>query len=184
MEKGFKNLLRPGLAISCHFWSPPGSLWSLEQHFSRKRHLQNAKPWGSMAGHGEIGGPGTGPANQFSPYFPRQVPHLRANTVHGRHIPTSNTCELGGKEPPWPWCASSSPAHSKRGISTGSRGGVRRRDTPRSRSTAHTAHSTAEGTWRCRSSSDGSAQLLLVASQWGPTPWGCLSPRRAPALFL
>lgn len=35
VEKGLKKFLRPG----CHFWSPFGSLCSLEQHLCRKRQL-------------------------------------------------------------------------------------------------------------------------------------------------
>lgn len=52
VEKGLKKILRPGLEISCRFWSPLGSLRSPEQHLCRKRHLQNSKPRGSPAGHG------------------------------------------------------------------------------------------------------------------------------------
>ena len=200
MEKGLKKLLRPSLEISCHFWSPLGSLWPPEQHLCRKRHLQNLKPGGAWLDTDGLPGPGSAPANRFSPYFAWQMPRRRTNTVHRRYVLAGDTCDLGGKQPPLPRCASSSPACSSRdavfiygGPGEGYGGGMHR--APAARTARHVAQPrvpgaatappllrrehTATGSLTARSDPPGLPQpsqspaaSMVPVPHWAPLPAG------------
>lgn len=192
VEKGLKKFLRPGLEISCRFWSPLGSLRSPEQHLCRKRHLQNSKPRGSPAGHGPTTELRARAGKPILTVF-RMADAVCENRRCAQEIrPGGGTRDPGVEQPPSPHCAGSSAAAAPwqpvihGGPGEGSGGGMRH--TPADRTARHSRGVPLLGrertaisspTVRCGATPPGCPALADPAASTVPAPHRV---SRAPAL--